>query len=118
MSMESHRIGELPIGDIPDIAPKVIAAHISGYLKLHATLLQPLDNPTYALDQNRFQYNVGTILQNLESESFQEVEKVVERMSRACGVSDYRMLTTIKELKKVPPTYIPNGAWNDTKKEG
>lgn len=75
--MESHRIGVIPIGDIPDIAPKVIAAHISGYLKLHATLLQPLDNPSYALDKNRFQYNVGTILQNLESESFQEVEKVV-----------------------------------------
>jgi archaemetzincin len=75
--MENHRIGVIPIGDIPDIAPKVIAAHISGYLKLHASVLQPLENPTYALDKSRLQYDVGTILQDLESESFQEVEKVV-----------------------------------------
>jgi DNA-binding Lrp family transcriptional regulator len=39
--------------------------------------------------------------------SAQEVEQIVERMSHACGISDYRVLTTIKELKKVPPTYIP-----------
>jgi hypothetical protein len=27
-------------------------------------------------------------------------------MSEACGVGDYRILTTERELKKVPPTYI------------
>ncbi len=35
-----------------------------------------------------------------------EVEQTVERMSRACGVSDYRILKTERELKKVPPTYF------------
>ena len=37
-----------------------------------------------------------------------EVEQTVEQMSRACGVSDYRILKTEKELKKVPPTYFPD----------
>jgi archaemetzincin len=77
MSKESQHVGVIPIGDIPDIAPKVIAAHISGYLKLHTTILKPMDNPVYALDKHRLQYNVGTILQNLESESFQDVQKIV-----------------------------------------
>ena len=77
MSRESQHIGVIPIGDVPDIAPKVIAAHISGYLKLRATVLQPLDNPIYALDKQRLQYNVGTILQTLESASFEDVQKVV-----------------------------------------
>ncbi len=35
-----------------------------------------------------------------------EVEQTVERMSQAAGVSDYRILATKKELKKVSPTYI------------
>jgi DNA-binding Lrp family transcriptional regulator len=37
-----------------------------------------------------------------------EVEQTVERMRQACGVSDYRILKTVRELKKVPPTYFPD----------
>ena len=35
-----------------------------------------------------------------------QVAEVVGRMSRASGITDYRVLATEKELKKVPPTYI------------
>jgi len=38
--------------------------------------------------------------------SDQEVLKTVERMSQACGVCEYRVLVTEKELKKAPPTYV------------
>ena len=44
MRKDRQRIGVIPIGDIPDIAPKVIAAHISGYLDLQAILLEPMQN--------------------------------------------------------------------------
>jgi len=47
----------------------------------------------------------------------QEVGRTVERMSQACAVSDYRILTTEKELKKVPPTYFPDSGPTDTKEE-
>lgn len=60
-------------------------------------------------------YNLYTMVHGTDT---QEVEQIVERMSRACGISDYRVLTTIKELKKVPPTYIPDGASDKTKEEG
>ena len=52
-------------------------------------------------------YNLYTMVHGVDT---QQVEQTVERMSRSCGISDYRMLTTQMELKKVPPTYIPDGA--------
>jgi DNA-binding Lrp family transcriptional regulator len=48
-------------------------------------------------------YNLYTMVHGAD---IQEVERIVKRMSQACGVSDYRVLATEKELKKVPPTYI------------
>jgi archaemetzincin len=77
MKKDRQRIGVIPIGDIPDIVPKVIAAHISGYLELQTTLLESMKNPSYALDRQRLQYDVGPILQHLESRLFTSVDKVV-----------------------------------------
>ena len=77
MRQDRQRIGILPIGDIPEIVPKVIAAHVSGYLDLQATLVRSIKNPTYALDKQRLQYDVGPILQRLESEQFTSVDKVI-----------------------------------------
>ena len=48
-------------------------------------------------------YNLYTMVHGKGEE---EVRQVVERMSRASGVSDYRILVTERELKKVSPTYI------------
>ncbi len=33
--------------------------------------------------------------------------------SKACQVDDYRQLETVRELKKVPPTYIYQQDWYD-----
>jgi len=48
-------------------------------------------------------YNLYTMV---HGKSAAEVVQVVKRMSHACGVSNYRVLVTEKELKKVSPTYI------------
>jgi len=48
-------------------------------------------------------YNLYTMVHGKNAE---DVQQVVKRMSEACGVSNYRILITEKELKKVPPTYI------------
>jgi DNA-binding Lrp family transcriptional regulator len=48
-------------------------------------------------------YNLYTMVHGRDAD---EVSDTVEKMSRACGVKDYRQLETIRELKKVPPTYI------------
>ncbi|MCP4574886.1 MAG: zinc metallopeptidase [Deltaproteobacteria bacterium] len=81
MSAKSNRIGVVAIGEVPDIALKVIAAHISGYLNLHATVLPPLEHPFYALDRERLQYNVAAILKQLEPMQFKGVSKVVGVLS-------------------------------------
>lgn len=48
-------------------------------------------------------YNLYTMVHGAHADSTQAI---VERMSQACGITDYRMLVTEQELKKVPPTYI------------
>ena len=48
-------------------------------------------------------YNLYTMVHAADMDSTQAI---VQRMSQACGVADYRLLLTERELKKVPPTYI------------
>lgn len=48
-------------------------------------------------------FNLYTMVHGADA---QDTEQTVKRMSEACGVRTYRLLITIKELKKVPPTYI------------
>ena len=59
-------------------------------------------------------YSVYTMV---HGKSVQDVRQVVRRMSQKCGISDYRILITEKELKKVPPTYIMQSG-EQTAKEG
>ncbi|MHC4169669.1 MAG: siroheme decarboxylase subunit beta [Planctomycetota bacterium] len=53
--------------------------------------------------EDNWPYNVYTMVHGTDA---QKVEQTVQQMSEACGVGDYRILTTERELKKVPPTYI------------
>ena len=48
-------------------------------------------------------YNLYTMV---HGKSAEDVQQIVRRMSEASGVSNYRILVTEKELKKVSPTYI------------
>jgi len=48
-------------------------------------------------------YNIYTMVHGATAK---DVEQAVSRMSKACGVCDYRILATEKELKKEPPRYI------------
>jgi DNA-binding Lrp family transcriptional regulator len=72
---------------------------------------------SHAYERNRVEnwpYNVYTMVHGA---NFEEVEKTVARMSQACGVYNYRILVTEKELKKVPPRYITESGSNNTKEE-
>ncbi len=48
-------------------------------------------------------YNLYTMVHGTTREA---VRRTVERMSQAVGVSDYQILATRRELKKVPPKYV------------
>ncbi len=71
----------LPLGKVPDIALKVIAAHVSGYFDLAGQILPPLKLPEYAFDHKRLQYDAGKILKSLESRKFNPCEKVIGVLS-------------------------------------
>jgi archaemetzincin len=67
MDSSSAIIGVVSLGEIPALVQKVIAAHISGYYNLPARILGPWKHPAYAFDEQRLQYNAGTILKNIEA---------------------------------------------------
>ena len=52
---------------------------------------------------DKWPYNLYTMIHGT---SVDNVKEIVQKMSQACGVSQYRILFTDRELKKVPPTYI------------
>jgi archaemetzincin len=75
--MNMKRIAVVALGNVATIIPKVVAAHISGYLSLPAETLIPLKLPRQALDKGRRQYNAALLLQTLEKQVFEEWRKVV-----------------------------------------
>jgi len=48
-------------------------------------------------------YNLYTMVHETTA---QAIRRTVERMSRAVGVTDYLILSTLRELKKTPPRYV------------
>jgi DNA-binding Lrp family transcriptional regulator len=48
-------------------------------------------------------YNLYTMV---HAKSREEARELVRKMSETCGLTDYRILDTQRELKKAPPTYI------------
>jgi len=77
MTTEKPRIGLLPMGKVPEMTSKTIAAHILGYLDLDVDILPSQEHPAYAHDQKRLQYDAGAILKAIESEPFQDYAKIV-----------------------------------------
>jgi archaemetzincin len=77
MDSQKRIIGVVPVGDVPELAPKVIAAHIIGYLKLPADVLSPVELFSAAYDKNHLQYNAAEVLSCLESAQHENYDKVI-----------------------------------------
>jgi siroheme decarboxylase len=60
-------------------------------------------------------YNVYTMVHGT---SWEALQQTIRRMSEACKVSNYRVLITEKELKKVPPTYVTQAESQSIKEQG
>jgi archaemetzincin len=77
MNSQKRIIGVVPVGDVPELAPKVIVAHIIGYLNLPAEILSPLELPISAFDETQHQYNAAKILNSFESGPYDNYDKVI-----------------------------------------
>ena len=77
MNSKKRIIGVVPFGDVAKLAPKVIAAHIAGYLKLSAEILTPLELPAAAFDEIQLQYDAAKVLRSFESGRYDNYDKVI-----------------------------------------
>ena len=69
-------------------------------------ILADFEEVSHAYERHRnenWPYNIYTMV---HGKNDKDVQQTVHRMSQACGISNFRILVTQKELKKVPPTYI------------
>ena len=57
MTSNKKPVGVVPLGEVPEIVLKVIADHITRCFKLSTQILPFLEQPEYALDERRLQYN-------------------------------------------------------------
>lgn len=77
MKQIQKQIGVVPFGEIPEILLRAMAANITDCFHLRTAIIPPLDNPSYAFDEGRFQYDAGTILQAMHSMPFDRCEKII-----------------------------------------
>ena len=82
MNLKQICIGVAPFGEVPDAALHGVATYIRTHLNLEAHILAPFQNPTYAYDQKRGQYNAALILKAFKSMPFDEgLDKVIGVMN-------------------------------------
>jgi archaemetzincin len=67
MESTTKRIGVVPLGEIPPLIPKIVAAHIESYLHTEADILLAEDLPEVAYSRQRLQYDAGKMIKFLES---------------------------------------------------
>ena len=77
MNSNKRIIGVAPVGDVPELVPKVIAAHITGYLNLAAEILTPLELPAAAIDEIHRRYDAAAIIGCFESSLWGDYDKVI-----------------------------------------
>lgn len=69
-------------------------------------ILAGFDRVSHAYEREiapNWPYNIYTMVHAV---SAGELVDVIGRMSKACGIGDYRVLVTERELKKAPPRYV------------
>ncbi|MBW2572487.1 MAG: archaemetzincin family Zn-dependent metalloprotease [Deltaproteobacteria bacterium] len=77
MTSNKKPVGVVPLGEVPEIVLKVIAGHITRCFKLTTQIFPSLEEPEYALDERRLQYNAGIIIETFESMHFSDHDKVI-----------------------------------------
>ncbi len=77
MASNKKYINLVPVGAVPHIVPRVIAAHLSGYLDLEVEILPALKHPRYAYHQIRCQYDAGSIINCLAAIPMEQDSKII-----------------------------------------
>lgn len=77
----NRQVGVVPLGEVPAIVLKVIAANITQYISRPADILPGLPLPGPAFDDRRLQYDAGILINRLGMSDFNGYAKIVGVMS-------------------------------------
>ena len=90
-----HGVGAMVVWSVPDQRVQLVGELFASFSSVSHAYQRP--------SKNQWPYTVYTMVHAADKE---ELQVTIRAMSDKSGVSDYRDLKTVKELKKVPPTYI------------
>jgi archaemetzincin len=77
MAEKKGCIGIIPLGKVPVEVLEIIAAEVPAHLGPTARVLSPMENPSYAYDRRRLQYNAAHIIQRMEARAQPGYRKVL-----------------------------------------
>lgn len=90
-----HGFGAMVAWRVPDDKADRTGELFASFPKVSHAYMRP--------SQKNWPYNLYTMV---HAASDSELETTIETMSQKSGITEFRQLKTVRELKKVPPTYI------------
>lgn len=90
-----HGVGAMVVWNVPDRKVQQVGELFASFPKVSHAYQRP--------SKKQWCYNLYTMVHATSNEELQET---IRSMSHKSGVADFRELKTVKELKKVPPTYV------------
>lgn len=121
-------MGMIAVGSVPELTVKSIAAHVQGYLNLNVDVFQPMEEPRFALDETRSQYDARILLRELASQSkgdekvlgildvdlfvpiFTYVFGEAQQGGKCALVSTYRLGGDVEGLSRDDPVVVERAA--------
>lgn len=90
-----HGTGAMVVWNVPEDRANEVGALFASFDKVSHAYRRP--------SKKHWPYNVYTMV---HAGSDAELERTVKTMSEQSGLTEFRELKTVKELKKTPPVYI------------
>lgn len=90
-----HGVGAMVVWQVPEESIDEIGTLFASFAKVSHAYRRPV--------KKNWPYALYTMVHAV---SHEELECTIQSMSYESGITDFRTLKTIQELKKVPPTYI------------
>lgn len=90
-----HGVGAMVVWNVPDDRVDQVGQQFASFSKVSHAYRRPA--------KKQWPHALYTMV---HASSTDELEQTIREMSQQSGVTKFRALKTIRELKKVPPTYI------------
>ena len=90
-----HGVGAMVVWNVPEDKVDKVGELFASFPKVSHAYLRP--------PNKQWPYNFYTMI---HARCLDELQAAIETMSQKSGITEFRALKTVRELKKIPPTYI------------